>query len=171
VAGEEYSGRGGGRVYTQMFVLSRELLARFANDPFLILRAMEAAGRLIVFEEVPETLFRLPLVGRCLAAHSECVTDILSEIGATAFDEILSAISSLSSVAVAAKAPLEKLFQAVLQSLSPEERLTLSFTTGLKHSPRRPFKLFAVPCEDSTIRQSQRMSGARIIDLTTAHAA
>src|SRR5687767_6025430 len=38
IAGEEYSGRGGGRIYTQMFVLPGEALTRFAHDPFLILR-------------------------------------------------------------------------------------------------------------------------------------
>src|SRR5437773_11290410 len=36
VAGEEYSGRGGGRIYTQMFILPREALEPFANDPFLV---------------------------------------------------------------------------------------------------------------------------------------
>src|SRR4029079_17911031 len=48
LAGSEYSGRGGGRVYTQMFLLTGELLARFANDPFLILRAIEGAGMVIL---------------------------------------------------------------------------------------------------------------------------
>src|SRR5690242_18556782 len=40
LSGAEYSGRSGGRVYTQMFVLTREALAPFANDPFLVLRAL-----------------------------------------------------------------------------------------------------------------------------------
>src|SRR5215211_7377486 len=44
IAGAEYSGRGGGRVYTQMFVLPHEALLRFACDPFLVLRALSAAG-------------------------------------------------------------------------------------------------------------------------------
>src|SRR5687767_2038023 len=56
LAGEEYSGRGGGRVYTQMIVVPRDLLPRFANDPFLILRALAASGRLVVHESVPEKL-------------------------------------------------------------------------------------------------------------------
>src|SRR5437868_14969856 len=43
IAGAEYSGRGGGRIYTQMFMLPLDVLARFANDPFLVLRALAAA--------------------------------------------------------------------------------------------------------------------------------
>src|SRR3569623_648025 len=54
VAGAEYSGRGGGRIYTQMFVLPPEVLARFANDPFHVLRALAASGRLLVPDKVPE---------------------------------------------------------------------------------------------------------------------
>src|SRR5205823_11554078 len=64
LAGAEYSGRRGGRVYTQMFVLSRDALAQFANDPFLVLRALSAAGRLIVLDQVPSALPSVPLLGR-----------------------------------------------------------------------------------------------------------
>ena len=42
--GAEYSGRGGAQVYTQFLVVSPELLARFANNPFAILRAATAVG-------------------------------------------------------------------------------------------------------------------------------
>src|SRR5262245_8645499 len=63
LAGEEYSGRGGGRVYTQMFVLPLDVLVRFAHDPFLVLRALSAAGRLVVYDEIPERLATVPLLG------------------------------------------------------------------------------------------------------------
>src|SRR5687768_1022640 len=37
--GPEFSGRGGVRVYTQALVMAPEALARFANNPFAVLRA------------------------------------------------------------------------------------------------------------------------------------
>ena len=47
LAGAEYSGRGGGRVYTQMFVLpARRLLNALRGDPFLVLRALVGLGPL-----------------------------------------------------------------------------------------------------------------------------
>jgi len=170
LAGSEYSGRGGGRVYTQMFVLPTELLARFANDPFLILRALDAAGRLIVLEEVAAKLSPLPLVGRCDQVDSQAVSQVLDEIGITRFDEILAALGGTATVGVTASSPVERLFQSLLHALPLEDRLSISFTTGLKHSPRRPFKLFTLPGDGSTIRQSQRLSGAHIVDLTAAAA-
>src|SRR5262249_9094325 len=63
-AGEESSGRGGGRIYTQMFVVPRRVLERFAFDPFLILRALSAAGRLVIHDTVPERLPTAPILGR-----------------------------------------------------------------------------------------------------------
>src|SRR5947208_10515573 len=63
IAGAEYSGRGGGRVHTQMFVLNRDALEQFANDPFLVLRALSAAGRLLVLDQVPSSLPSVPLLG------------------------------------------------------------------------------------------------------------
>lgn len=171
LAGSEYSGRGGGRVYTQMFLLNGELLARFANDPFLILRAIEAAGRLIVLDQVPSRLSPLPLVGRCEQIDSQAVAQVLDEIGITAFDEILAALPGSTGVAVATNKPVERLFQSLLHALPLADRLSISFTTGLKSSPRRPFKLFTLPGDGSTIRQSQRLSGARIVELATADAA
>src|SRR3954447_470873 len=64
LAGGEYSGRSGGRVYTQMFVLRPALLQRFVSDPFLVLRALSAAGRLVAHDDLPTQLPTVPLLGR-----------------------------------------------------------------------------------------------------------
>ena len=40
-AGPEYSGRGGWRVFTQCLVVPADDLARFANNPFAVLRAAQ----------------------------------------------------------------------------------------------------------------------------------
>ena len=169
LAGAEYSGRGGGRVDTQMFVVPRDVLARFAFDPFLVLRALAAAGRLVVHDQVPETLPSVPLLGRSERPDASLISQVLDEVGSKVFDELVNAVGNSPSVAVLTSGHVERLFQAILHAFTPDERLTLSFTTGLKDSPRRPFKLFVLPNDPTIIRQSQRHSGAKVIDLVGDH--
>jgi hypothetical protein len=166
LAGEEYSGRGGGRVYTQMFLLPTDVLARFAYDPFLVLRALAASGRLVVYDHVPEKLAQVPLLGRSEKPDPSLIAQVLDEVGTGVFEELIAAVSSPTSVAVLTSGHVERLFQAVLHAFQPADRLNLSFTTNLKDSPRRPFKLFVLPNDPSIIRQSQRVSSARVVDLT-----
>jgi hypothetical protein len=165
LAGEEYSGRGGGRVYTQMFVLPAEALARFAQDPFLVLRALAAAGRLVIHDEVPETLSTVPLLGRSDQPGSAHSNQVIEEVGQKIFGDLVDAVASSPSVAVLTSGHVERLFQALLHAFTPQERLAISFTTGLKGSPRRPFKLFVLPNDPAVVRQSQRVNGAKVIDL------
>lgn len=165
IAGAEYSGRGGGRVYTQTFIMPPEALAHFQEDPFLILRALAAAGRLVVQDQVPETLPTVPLLGRSEKPDDSLITQVIDEVGASVFKGLAEAVATAPSVAVVTSGHVERLFQALLHAFPPEDRRTISFTTGLKGSPRRPFKLFVLPNDPSLVRQSQRLSGAKIIDL------
>jgi len=165
LAGAEYSGRGGGRVYSQMFVVPRDALERFAWDPFLILRALSAAGRLVVHDKVPESLPKVPLLGRTNKPDESLARQVIEEIGPKVFDDVVEAVASQTSVAVLTSGHVERLYQAILHSFSPEDRLTISFTTNLKDSPRRPFKLFVLPNDPSIVRQSTRLNGAKVVDL------
>jgi hypothetical protein len=74
-------------------------------------------------------------------------------------------------VAVLTSGHVERLFQATLHALPLDSRLSISFTTSLKESPRRPFKLFVLPNDPTIVRQSQRTSGAHVIDLAAAEVA
>src|SRR5262245_21098537 len=165
LAGEEFSGRGGGRVYTQMFLLPPELLTRFGHDPFLVLRALSASGRLVVHDEVPPKLPRVPLLGRSDQPEATLVPQVLDEVGSKVFDDLTTAVADSPSVAVVTSGHVERLFQALLHAFSPDDRRKISFTTGLKDSARRPFKLFVLPNDPTVVRESQRRSGAKIFDL------
>jgi len=170
LAGAEYSGRAGGRVYTQMFVLPTEALARFDHDPFLVLRALAAAGRLVVYDAVPETLPTVSLLGRAEKPVDVLVHNVSEEVGRERFDELREAVKSQSQVVVLlgddAHNHLEHVFQAVLHSFPSSDRLPLSFTTGLKPSPRRPFKLGVLPTDPTTVRQTKRQNGIKLVDLS-----
>jgi hypothetical protein len=165
LAGAEYSGRGGGRVYSQMFVVPREGLERFAWDPFLILRALSAAGRLVVHDTVPESLPTVPLLGRSDKPDESLTRQVIDEIGAKVFSDVVEAVATCRNVAVLTSGHVERLYQAILHSFAPDDRLTISFTTNLKDSARRPFKLFVLPNDPTIVRQSTRLNGARVVDL------
>jgi hypothetical protein len=164
--GEEYSARGGPRIYTQMFIVPPEVLLRFASDPFLVLRALAAAGRLVVHETIPPSLPTVPLLGGSSPPNESLTTQTLEEIGEAVFSELVEAVTTTPMVAVLTSGHVERLFQAILHALPAADRLKLSFTTGLKDSSRRPFRLFVLPNDPSLIRQSRRMNGAKVIDLT-----
>jgi GTPase-associated protein 1, N-terminal domain type 2 len=165
LSGAEYSGRGGGRVYSQMFVVPREALERYAWDPFLILRALAAAGRLVTHDEVPGTLPTVPLLGRTDRPDESLTRQVIEEIGPQVFDDLVEAVASSTSVALLTSGHVERLYQAILHAFAPADRAAISFTTNLKDSPRRPFKLFVLPNDPGVIRQSQRLNGAKVIDL------
>ena len=63
--------------------------------------------------------------------------------------------------------PVERLFQAVLHVLEPAQRLEVSFTTGLRPSTRRPFRLSTVPPDPALIRQSPRSHQGKVIEVLT----
>lgn len=165
VAGEEYSGRGGGRVYTQMFVVPHAALARFENDPFLILRALAAAGRLIIYDPVPSELPTVPLPGRSSTSDPSLAQQVLDEVSAAVFDRIRRALMESPRVAVATSGQVERLFQALIRSFPVDQRLAISFTTGLKDTPCRPVRLFVLPRDPALLRQVQRRGDVALIDV------
>ena len=80
-AGWEYSGRGGARVYTQCLIVPPPVLARFANNPFALLRAALAGGALRLYDQVPKRLEPLRLVGRAAALDSALLARLCTSPG------------------------------------------------------------------------------------------
>lgn len=167
LSGAEYSGRGGGRVYTQMIVLPREAIERFAGDPFLVLRALAASGRVTVYDQVPRELASIPLVGRAASESHEWMPELVAKAGPAALTELTDAALCNEPATVVTDLPVERLFQAVLHVLQPAQRLTVSFTTGLRPSTRRPFRLSTVPPDPALIRQSPRSQQGKVIEILT----
>jgi hypothetical protein len=167
-AGAEYSGRAGARIYTQMFLLSPEALARFGNNPFLIRRAIQASGRELVLTEPPGRLRSFRLVGRAGDSDSGDSEQVLEQVAPETLHRLARTVVEDPSVALATSAPLPALFAALFQRLTPEHRLQVSFTTGLRHSPRRPFRLFVLPRDPAVFRQFQRQVGITVFELDAA---
>ena len=167
LSGGEYSGRGGGRVYTQMLVVPLDGLERFAGDPFLLLQAVGASGRLVIHDNVPNSLPSVPLLGRSVGPATHSLEQTIEQVGAEAIANLAEAFLASSSLSVVTDIPAERLFQTVLYQLPLEQRLNLSFTTGLKFSSRRPFRICTVPADPALIRQSQRLTGGKTFEIFT----
>ena len=150
-AGNEYSGRGA-LVYTQFLVVPAELLARFANNPFAVVRAATASGALTVHEQIPEVLDAIRLTGRTPAVDSALLAQLGYRPGPTAMATLLQAALSSDQLAVASTTPAETLLAGLLNLLPVECRPNFSFSTGLKFSPSRPFRVSALPCDPASWR-------------------
>jgi len=151
VAGVEYSGRGE-VVYTQFLVVAPDTLARFANNPFAIVRAATAIGALRVLEKVPESLDALRLGGRSTAVDLALVAQLTRDPGPAAVATLVQTALASDRVAIASRVSADQLIAGLFSVLPIECRLEFSFSTGLKSSPSRPLRVSMLPSDRSSWR-------------------
>lgn len=164
VAGAEYSGRGGALVYTQFLVAPPEVMERFANDPFALLRAAAASGALCVHETVPEVLEPLTLGGRAPVIDTALMTKIARDPGPAALAMLIQAALGNDRLAIYSETPCENLIAALLGSLPVACRPDFSFTTGLVFSPSRQVRISTLPADESEWRAISRR-GITLLDV------
>lgn len=164
ISGTEYSGRSGGRVYTNCFVLSRDALASFQFNPFQLLRAFRSAGRTQPRRDPPETLESFQLIGRATSANSpaQSIRTLLDEAQC---EKLLWGLAAGQPVFLAGDEPLDGRMEEALSLLPSEDRADVSFTTSLRTSPRRPFQFQAIAADAVLIRQLQRNEHAVVVQL------
>lgn len=166
-AGAEYSGRAGMRVYTQMLVVPAEGLAMFDNNPFLVWKAAVAGGRIVVLDNPPETLSSFPLIGHPSGMDEGALADTLSVLEMDAVAELTAALVERPHVAIITDIPAEQLVAVLLHLLPSEQRTLVSFSTGLRCSPRRPFRLTIAPKDPMQQQALTRLSGLHLVELAT----
>ena len=167
LAGGEYSGRGH-QVYTQCLVVPAEELARFANNPFAVLRAALAGGALEVHRRVPQQLEPLQLLGHSAAVDASLLSRLCQRPGPRWLATLVQAALSQKSLALVGSDETEHLIAGLLNCLPPECRTQFSFSTGLRYSPRRPFRLVTLDDDKAEWRQMERRHGATVLDLSQA---
>ena len=156
----EYSGRGGLQYYTQCLVVPPDSFRRFANNPFAVLRAAVAQGTFVPQVEVPAQLEPLRLVGRCAIVDHGLLTDLSHDPGTEWLTSALAEMLAAPRWALATSAPqAPRLIAGLFNCLPVEMRGEFSFTTGLRLSPRRPFRIVCVPPEPAAIRRAERQHG------------
>jgi hypothetical protein len=160
----EYSGRGGCQVYTHSLIVAPEMLGRFANDPFRIVEAALAAGQLTPYAKIPPALEPVLIAGAASAANSVLLTRLARRPGAAAMARLVEAALRHPSVSVASGVTARQLFGGLVSLLPVECRTEFSFTTGLRHSARRPFRL-SVLSDDPEERRRTTSTGAVALEL------
>jgi hypothetical protein len=168
LSGGEYSGRGGRKVYTQCLVVPAEGLARFANDPFRLLEAAAAAGRLGTHDTPPGELEPFALTGRAATIDQVLLSKLASEAGPRRMGLLVQAALDhpFLAVRVGRIGPaMDRLVAGLFNLLPAECRTEFSFTTGLKYSPRRPYRLFSLGNDPTQSLRLKRQEGVAVVDL------
>ncbi len=163
--GQEYSARGGPKVYTQCLVVDAEGLARFANNPFALLNAAFAQGSVRVHEKIPEALEAFRLAGRAAAVDQAALAQLRSEPGVTWLAALLEAAIASPAIAIVGGNHVLRLVAGLFSALPVECRPHFSFSTGLKYSPRRPFRLLCLSDDPVEIRRLSRLGERTLLDL------
>ncbi len=166
--GAEYSGRGGCQIYTQSLLVAPETLGRFANDPFRVFEAAQAGGHLEPRSDPPASLETFTLPGGAAPVNGGLITRAIHEVGITTLGRFVDAALSHPCLAVTGNAPARRLFASLLNLLPVECRTEFPFTTGLRRSTRRPFRLFSYCDHVSDRRRTAQVLPFTVIDLDAA---
>jgi hypothetical protein len=164
-AGQEYSSRGGARIYTQFLLVPAALLARFANNPFGVLRAVWAKGMLTVYEQPPAILESFTLAGRSGAVDDGLLAQVADQLGPDCLGRLVGAAVLPGIKLIAGATNYETLLGGLLNYFPVECRTDLTFTTGLRYSPRRPFHLAPIIGDAYEKRRASRYEGVTVVDL------
>lgn len=163
-SGVEPSGRGT-RIYTQCLVASPASLARFGNNPFALLESAEVAGLLAVYDEVPRSVGTLELSGRAAAVDQALLERLAAQPGPEWMATLVQA--SLGSACLALTgAPAGPLVAGLMNCLPVECRTEFSFSTGLRFSVRRPFRIVTLPAGPSQWGAWQQRYNLTVLDFS-----
>jgi hypothetical protein len=165
LAADEYSGRRGPRVYTQCLIAASEAMATFANNPFALLSAAFAQGQLRVYDKVPTELEPFHLCGRAAAVDEALLRQLAGDPGALWLQTLVEAALSAPSVAILSSNHGQLLLAGLINCLPVECRLHFSFSTGLKYSPRRPFRMVCLNGESRDERRRAVRYGLTVVDM------
>jgi len=164
-AGPEYSGRRGPQVYTQCLVVPADTLARFANNAFRLLEAATAAGHIRVMSNVPQRLDPLVLPGRASPVSLSLLDRLCFHPGARRLAAVLRVALSCRCLGIVGAEKPERLLAGAITLVPPECRTQWSFSTGLKVSAQRPFRLTAVDDDPVQRRMLLEREAASLLDM------
>lgn len=153
--GAEYSGRGP-QVYTHSLVVPPAVLEQFGNNPFVLLREATLAGHVRIYSEPPERLKGFTQPGGFPAVDEDLLAQLTEQFGAAKLTSLVDAVLDARCLGVVAGDSGPRLIAGVMNCLPAEVRTAFSLSTGLKHSPRRPFRLICAPSNDKECRRLVR---------------
>lgn len=174
-ADAEYSNRGQFRIETNMLLMGHDQFVSYENSPLAVARAAIASGYLRLRAAVPGRLTALPLP-EALGVPNEiasappkpATTAHTKKAHAPDHSSLLQEITELAElqrlVIVGCDSPLDFLSE-LFRILPLERRLDLSFTTGLKPSTHRPFRLQFLPQVNTELARELEARGMRCLSM------
>ena len=130
------------------------------------MKAAFAQGSLCVHGQLPKQLAPFRLGGRAAAVDLALLGQIVTEPGPRWLGAMVDrALESTSLVLVAAR-DRERLIAGLINALPVECRTAFSFSTGLKHSPRRPFRLIGLADTAGDTSQVLRRPNVSVFELS-----
>jgi hypothetical protein len=159
--GPEYSARGGLELFTRFLLVRPDQLAGYDNDPLAFARVATALGYMRFEPEFAEQPPPLDLPRDALFA----LTASLGGDGACA--NLSHTLAGDGRATVVGDADPVGSLANLLRHTSSQSRLQLSFTTGLKPSLHRPFRLHFLPAIDPVQRRQLISQGIAVISATS----
>lgn len=164
--GTEYSGRGGRCLTTQCLVVPAETLGRFANNPFAVYRAARSSGYLAAEQDPRGALRPFHLVGHGAPVDRTLLLRLAQCPGPAWMAALVRAALELDQFVIASGVPSDRLIAGLIHCVPLESRLKLSFSTGLRFSVRRPFRLVTLPSDPEQRAHWQRTIPLPCFDLS-----
>jgi hypothetical protein len=161
--GPEYSDRGGLQIVTRMLVFQREQLAGYSNNPLNLAQLAMALGQLRLTGNLEQLLEPVELPDQTALATAALGPDVVEP--SESVQELLQRLQTASRVAVVGAENPRELLEELLQHTHSDDRLDVSFTTGLKPSMHRQFRLQFLTAADPRLRGQLAAQGVECVDL------
>ena len=165
-AGTEPSGRGQ-RIYTQSLLISPRDFSVFDYHPFRLLNVADVCGALQVWDEVPEQLDTVHLFAADFHCDLRRLENLVEQVTADGLAQLLAHAVSLDRLGILSPAPATDVLYCLLSLMPSSYRSDLSFTSGLRYSARRPFRIIFLPKDVHARRRLVRSAACREVDLTS----
>lgn len=156
--GPEYSGRGGLQLVTRFLLVRNSQLAGYRGDALLLARTALALGRLRL---TPTVVGELPLVELPDTPPGAWGAATASGHGAT---EVAAQLLRQRRLALVGVAEPWRAVEGLLSCLPESSRGSLSFTTGLRPSAQRPFRLHVYRRRDPALLGQLRDLGVETLE-------
>jgi hypothetical protein len=163
-AGWEHEG-GRQRVFTHCLIVPPEVLARFGNNPFALIRAAAEQG---LWRDQPPSGARLepvPLTGRAAVVDEALLGELALDPGPENMAALVQAARDAVCLAITGAGRPDQWIAGLFSCFPPECRLEFSFSTGLKFSPRRPFRIVALSGDPAERRWVGGCSNVVVLEL------
>lgn len=154
--GPEYSQRGGFQLYTRFVLLEDARLYEFEFDAAALYRRARTEGGFQLDARFPSTL---PTADLPQAGPAAFWAPPLKESQRRLAAKILELLADKKPVAVFGCLNTLEVLHYLLRQSSKSVRRELSFTTGLKPTANRPFRLHFLPCDTPELRRSAKNLG------------